>query len=101
MTCDQKTLSKCVDVLEKCRGIKKVKVEIDNKIDCPKWVEKRIKNFLYNLFVREKFLRTIKPKNIVNYCYCAIVTICPLCTENIVCSLDKKGKDLQIYFTLS
>lgn len=101
MTCDRKTLSKCVDVSETCRGIKKVNVEIDNKIDCPKWIEKRIKIFLYNLFVREKFFRAIKPKNIVNYCYYAIVSLCPLCAENIVCSLDKKGKDLQIYFTLS
>lgn len=101
---DTKTASKCDDILEilkECIGVRKVNVQIDDRINCPEWINKRVKERIYNLCFPKKFLISIKPTDILNYCNLAIKSICPMCAENVICRLHKKGKTLDLYFTLS
>lgn len=99
--CDTKKAQGCIDILKECVGIKKVDIKTDNRIVYPEWIKKRIKGRIYNLCFRKRFFSSIKPTNVLNYCNLAIKSICPLFAQNVVCLLEKKGKVLHIYFTLS
>ena len=94
---DRKTLLKRLDELAECSGVKQVDYKIDNKIVLPDWVQKRVRDRLYDLLIHEGIT---KAESIFNFCNCTLASIEPFTAEKVICLTERTGDVLKIRFTL-